>query len=91
MVKKATNSDATFTEEVVREFPPMGKYRIRLVKNPKRKDSKPALDIREYITGSEFEGFTRRGIRITLRAEAAMLQDVLKELMETQGPNSLGG
>lgn len=67
-------------EEVLREFPPMGKYRIRLLRNPKTKAQ--ALDIREYISGETFEGFTRRGIRLTEKAQYDLLRDILKELLE---------
>ena len=53
-MEKTTNKPAT--EEVVREFAPLGKYRVRLVRNPKRPDSLPTLDIREYVSTERFEG-----------------------------------
>ncbi len=72
-------------EEVLREFPPVGKYRVRLVHNPKRPDAQPVLDIREYVSSETFEGFTRRGIRLSDRAQIDLLRDVLKEVLERNG------
>jgi hypothetical protein len=72
-------------EEVVREFPPLAKYRIRLLRNPKRPQEPPILDIREYVSSNTFEGFTRRGIRIMDRAEMDLLRDVIREVLELNG------
>jgi hypothetical protein len=66
-------------EEVLREFPPIGKYRIRLVSGAKPKER--TLDVREYVSGETFEGFTRRGIRLSDRAQVELLRDVLSELL----------
>jgi hypothetical protein len=71
-------------DEVLREFPPVGRYRVRLVANRKR-NGEPVLDIREYVKGAEFEGFTRRGIRLSSRADLDLLRDVLKEVLEQAG------
>ena len=72
-------------EEVLREFPPVGKYRIRLLHNSRRPAADPVLDIREYVSADTFEGFTRRGIRISERAHLDVLRDVLKEVLEAGG------
>ncbi len=72
-------------EEILREYPPVGKYRVRLVHNPKRPDADAVLDIREYVSSETFEGFTRRGIRISDRAQIDLLRDVLKEVLERNG------
>ena len=72
-------------EEIPREFPPVGKYRIRLLHNPRNPSADPALDIREYVSAETFEGFTRRGIRISDRAHLDVLRDVLKEILERSG------
>ena len=61
---------------------------VRLVKN--KRSSEPVLDIREYVKGAEFEGFTRRGIRISARAEMDLLRDVLKEVLEQAGSAKAG-
>lgn len=55
------------TEVVFQEFPPAGSYRIRLVRDAELKDL-VALDVREYVSGRDFQGFTRRGIRLNLPA-----------------------
>ena len=69
-------------DEVVQEFQPIAKYRVRLLKNG---NGSPVLDIREYVTsdGSNgFEGFTRRGIRLTDRTQMDLLRDILKEILQ---------
>ena len=43
-------------EEVLREYPPVGKYRVRLLHNPAKPDVEPVLDIREYVSTDSFEG-----------------------------------
>lgn len=53
-MEKTTNKPAK--EEVIREFTPLGKYRVRLVRNPKRPNEAPILDIREYVSAETFEG-----------------------------------
>ena len=82
-MEKTTNKPVK--EEVVREFPPLGKYRMRLVRNPRKPGEMPTLDIREYVSAETFEGFTRRGIRIGDRAQMDLLRDVLKEILEANG------
>jgi hypothetical protein len=84
-VEKTKASNKPVNEEVLREFPPLGKYRIRLVRNPRRPGEGPTLDIREYISSETFEGFTRRGIRLGDRAQMDLLRDVLKEILEAGG------
>lgn len=76
--------EGKFEDEVLREFPPIGKYRVRLVAS-KRRGGEAVLDIREYVKGGDFEGFTRRGIRLSARAEMDLLRDVLKEVLEQAG------
>ena len=78
-------SNKPIKEEVLKEFPPLGKYRIRLIRSPKRPSEAPVLDIREYVSSETFEGFTRRGIRLGERAQMDLLRDVLKEILEAGG------
>jgi hypothetical protein len=66
-------------EQVLREFPPLGKYRVRLLSGERAKQR--VLDIREYVSGETFEGFTRRGIRLGDRAQIELLRDVFSELL----------
>lgn len=69
-------------EEVLKEFQPIGKYRIRLMRDPERPGESPNLDIREYISSRDFEGFTRRGIKLTAKADIDLLRCVLTEVLE---------
>ena len=71
---------ASVREEVLREFPPLGKYRVRLLSDPKGK--KRTLDIREFVTSDTFEGFTRRGVRLSEAAQLDVLRDILKEVLD---------
>jgi hypothetical protein len=70
-------------DEVLKEFAPVGKYRIRLLKNTKL-PGQPILDVREYVKSedSSFEGFTRRGIRLSDRAHLDLLRSALAEILE---------
>ncbi|HEX7899106.1 MAG TPA: hypothetical protein VF950_15180 [Planctomycetota bacterium] len=67
-------------DQVLKEFQPLGKYRIRLLADPARPGAEPTLDIREYVSSQTFEGFTRRGIRLTARADLDALREVLLEV-----------
>lgn len=72
-------------EQVLKEFPSFGKYRIRLLVDPAKPNARPALDIREYVSSESFEGFTRRGIRIAAKTDMSLLRDVLGEVLERAG------
>lgn len=63
-------------DNVVREFNPIGKYRVRLLETDKGR----VLDIREYIQDSSFEGYTRRGIRLNVPQDVPTLSATLDEL-----------
>ena len=76
-----TNRTQVPKEIVIREFPPMGKYRVRVLEN--ERSHQRVLDIREFISSESFEGFTRRGIRLADRAQLDLLRDVLKEILES--------
>lgn len=65
-------------EEVLREFPPIGKYRVRILKGKGAK----IVDIREYVSTETFEGFTRRGIRLSAKADLEMLRSHLSEVLD---------
>ena len=72
-------------EQVLREFNAIGKYRVRLLADPAKPGAQPVLDIREYVSSQTFEGFTRRGIRISAKAEMDTLREVLLEVLERAG------
>lgn len=69
---KSTEPRNAVQDLVIREFPTVGKYRVRLVKG-KEGD---LLDVREYINTHEFEGFTRRGIRLSMSEIEALRQSL---------------
>jgi hypothetical protein len=66
-------------EVVCHEFPAVGKYRVRLVKEDLK--APVALDVREYIKGREFQGFTRRGIKLSTTREVMELRDHLNVVL----------
>ncbi len=67
---------------VIRELIPVGRYRVRVLEDEKAK--RRVIDIREYLSGgSAFEGYTRRGIRLTDRAQVDLLRDALREILES--------
>ena len=66
---------------VLREFPPVGRHRILVLETAKR--AQRIVDLREFVSGSSFEGFTRRGIMIADRAQAELLRDILTEILDT--------
>ena len=72
-------------EQVLKEFPSLGKYRIRLLVDPAKPNARPTLDIREYVSSETFEGFTRRGIRLAAKQDLDLLREVLGEVMERAG------
>ena len=67
------------TQIVVREFPDIGKYKVRLVQKSAR-DQRLILDIREYANSATYQGFTRRGVRIMVQDELAKLRDVMDQI-----------
>lgn len=72
-------------DQVLREFPTVGKYRVRLLVDPSKPNAQPTLDIREFVTSESFEGFTRRGIRLSVKADLNVLRDVLHEVLGQAG------
>lgn len=69
------------TEVEVRELIPVAKYRVRILEN--LKTHRRALDIREHLTTHSFDGYTRRGIRLTERSQVELLRDVLTEVLKS--------
>lgn len=71
------------TDEVLKDFSSIGKYRVRLIK-ARRSKAVPSLDIREYIKTETFDGFTRRGVRFV---DAEQLDQLIKVLQEVKAMN----
>lgn len=78
-----------FKEIVCHEFPAIGKYRVRLVKADLK--DPVTLDVREYVKGANgatFEGFTRRGIKLSSTKDIMALRDALTialSMLEVKG------
>lgn len=73
-------------DNVAREFQAIGRYRIRLLATD---NGQQVLDIREYVTADQangFEGFTRRGIRLAVPQDTAVLAATLAELQPEPVP-----
>jgi hypothetical protein len=68
-------------EQVIAELPALGKYRVRLIANQKKPSAGPILDIREYVASDTFEGFTRRGIRLSDRCQVEALHAELGRIL----------
>ena len=67
-------------DRVIKEFPAIGSLRVRLLETRSGQE----LDVREYVSAVDFEGFTRRGIRLNM-AEAAELAHVLDRIYDQGG------
>lgn len=57
-------------ENVIREFERIGALRVRLIGTRNGHE----LDVREYVSTPDFEGFTRRGIRLDAAERVALLE-----------------
>lgn len=70
---------------VIRELVPIGKYRIRVIRDYKN-PLEPFMDIREYVSTEQFEGFTRRGIRLDTK-QVLLLAEIIREAVPVEhGP-----
>ena len=69
-------------DEVLHEYPAIGKYRIRVLKKETSRTKATMLDIREYVSAETFEGFTRRGIRLTGAEDVAKLHEALSDVLQ---------
>ena len=83
MEKKTQKSNRK--DEIIDDLPSVGRYRVRLIRDAKKPGTDPVLDIREFVSSEKFEGFTRRGIRLSERAQMDLLRDILKEVLERHG------
>lgn len=69
-------------EQVLKEWSPLGKYRVRLLRDAIKPAEESVLDIREYVSSAEYEGYTRRGVKISSREHFRALREVLTDLLE---------
>lgn len=78
-MENGTSPRVAPTQIVIREFPDIGKYKVRLVQKSAR-DPRLILDVREYANGPSYQGFTRRGIRIMVQDELPALREILDRI-----------
>jgi hypothetical protein len=64
-------------DKVLAEYPPIGKYKIRLIEGTKGK----VLDVREFIQTDSFSGYTRRGVRLQYPADVEALAKSLADAL----------
>jgi hypothetical protein len=69
----------TAQQVVDRDCGQIGKYRVRLVRASDKPDAPRLLDVREWVKGANYEGFTRKGVRLGA-AEARALRAILEEV-----------
>ncbi len=69
-------------ETVVKELPPVGKYRVRILEGARGR----VCDIREWVESETFSGFTRRGVRLTDATQVGLLRDILAEAIQAFAP-----
>lgn len=72
---------AAINEEVIHEYPSIGKYRVQILEKKKEGTTITSIDIREYVSAEKFEGFTRRGIRLTSLDGINQLRDALADMI----------
>jgi|GEM_PF-1881391 len=73
---------AAVPDEVLHEYPAVGKYRVRIVQKKSGRPGSATFDMREYVSSEKFEGFTRRGIRLAGRAQLDALREILQDASE---------
>ena len=69
-------------EVTVREFPRVGRYRVRLRRSGRT--GRTHLELREYLETSGFSGFTQRGVSVCTQRQAAELAETLKQVLEDE-------
>ena len=77
MKKEAMKPMPRLQDNVVKEFDAIGKYRVRLLATD---NGTQVLDIREYVKNEDFEGFTRRGVRMIVSQDTMLLGGILNQL-----------
>jgi hypothetical protein len=64
----------------LRDFPSIGKIRVRLMQSQRPSRTSLWLDLREYENGPNYEGFTRRGFRLTSLDDVRLLREALETI-----------
>ena len=79
-VEKKT-SKSPRNEDIVHEYPAIDKYRVRVLRKSTSKGKTTSLDVREYVDAEKFQGFTRKGIRLTGPQHINSLRDALSDAL----------
>ena len=64
----------------LRDFPSLGKIRVRLMHSQKPSRKSTWLDLREYENGPNYMGFTRRGVKLTSLEDVRLLRETLETI-----------
>ena len=64
----------------LRDFPSFGKIRVRLMHSQKPSRKSTWLDLREYENGPNYQGFTRRGVKLTSLEDVRLLREALETI-----------
>jgi len=66
---------------VLRDFPDVGKYKVRLMTAGRDNGrTKTWLDVREYASGPNYMGFTRRGVKLSTLEELRLLRETIEKI-----------
>lgn len=68
------------TAIVLRDFPDLGKLRVRLMMTQSASRTATWLDIREYESGPNYMGFTRRGVKLASLDQVRLLREALQTI-----------
>ena len=70
---------ANSTDLVIAELSPIGVRRVRVVESVFDGEA-PKLDVREYVSAANYEGFTKKGIRLSVE-EATELKAHIEQFL----------
>jgi len=71
-----------FDGTTVKEFPKVGRYRVRVLQQGRNGDLDTVLDIREHMESERYSGFTRRGIRLYDMKDVESLYETCRMILE---------
>ena len=69
---------------VIRDFPDLGKIRVRLLRTQSASRTATWLDIREFENGPNYMGFTRRGVKLAKIEDVRLLREALETIEREQ-------
>ena len=66
-----------FKQDVLKEYDPINDIRVRVVSDIRPK----VLDIRVFVSATNFTGFTKKGLRFDVKEDIQALRDRLTEVI----------